>query len=75
MVEFSATVSNYYTHSANITEPYIQQLRSGYSAAYPSGGIPSNMTTSTTGTMYITTYGWKGDRRMFSLLLVVITLI
>jgi hypothetical protein len=61
--------------TTNITELYIQQLRSGYSAAYPSGGIPSNMTTSTTGKMYITTYGWKSDHRTFFLLLVVITLI
>ncbi|KAG2065375.1 hypothetical protein BDR04DRAFT_1108633 [Suillus decipiens] len=47
------------------------QLRSGYSAS----GVPSNMMTSTNGTMYITTYGWESHARTYILLLVVITLI
>ncbi|OAX39862.1 hypothetical protein K503DRAFT_799312 [Rhizopogon vinicolor AM-OR11-026] len=53
------------------------QLRSGYSAAgqYPSNEIPSNMTVSTQGTMYITTYGWDSNHRTFILLIVVITMI
>ncbi|OAX39860.1 hypothetical protein K503DRAFT_865091 [Rhizopogon vinicolor AM-OR11-026] len=53
------------------------QLRSGYSAAgqYSSNEIPSNMTVSTQGTMYITTYGWDSNHRTFSLVIVVITTI
>ncbi|KAG1839378.1 hypothetical protein C8R48DRAFT_782096 [Suillus tomentosus] len=47
------------------------QLRSGYSAS----GVPSNMARSTSGTMYIETYGWRSRSRTFILLLVVITLI
>jgi hypothetical protein len=47
------------------------QLRSGYSAS----GVPSNMTRSTSGTMYITTYGWQSQARTYILLLVVITMI
>ncbi|KAG1898650.1 uncharacterized protein F5891DRAFT_1190741 [Suillus fuscotomentosus] len=47
------------------------QLRSGYSAS----GVPSNMARSTSGTMYIETYGWRSQARTFILLLVVITLI
>ncbi|KAG1724511.1 uncharacterized protein EDB91DRAFT_140795 [Suillus paluster] len=48
------------------------QLRSGYSAA---GNPSSDMTRSTNGTMYITTYGWHSQNRTFILLLVVITMI
>jgi len=61
----------------NFIKPYIQQLRSGYSAAgqYPDDEIPSNMTISTSGTMYIMTYGWQGNHRTFLLLIVVITMI
>ncbi|KAG2139934.1 hypothetical protein BD769DRAFT_172151 [Suillus cothurnatus] len=47
------------------------QLRSGYTAS----GVPSNMTRSTSGTMYITTYGWRSQAHTYILLLVVITLI
>jgi hypothetical protein len=47
------------------------QLRSGYSAL----GVPSNMTRSTSGTMYITTYGWRSKAYTYILLLVVMTLI
>ncbi|KAG1776656.1 hypothetical protein EV702DRAFT_971252, partial [Suillus placidus] len=47
------------------------QLRSGYSAS----GVPSNMTKSTSGTMYITTYGWRSQAHTYILLLVVITMI
>ncbi|KAG2110505.1 uncharacterized protein F5147DRAFT_126459 [Suillus discolor] len=47
------------------------QLRSGYSAS----GVPSDMARSTSGMMYIETYGWRSRSRTFILLLVVITLI
>ncbi|KAG1817203.1 uncharacterized protein BJ212DRAFT_156982 [Suillus subaureus] len=47
------------------------QLRSGYSAL----GVPSNMTRSTSGTMYIMTYGWRSRAHTYLLLLVVITII
>jgi hypothetical protein len=47
------------------------QLRSGYTAS----GVPSNMTRSTNGTMYISTYGWRSQAHTYILLLVVITLI
>ncbi|OAX39856.1 hypothetical protein K503DRAFT_49717 [Rhizopogon vinicolor AM-OR11-026] len=50
------------------------QLRSGYSANY-SGEIPSDLSVSTQGTMYITTYGWASNHRTFFLLIVVITMI
>jgi len=55
-------------------EHFIQQLRSGYSANY-SGEIPSDLSVSTQGTMYITTYGWDSNHRTFILLIVVITMI
>ncbi|KAG0694013.1 hypothetical protein DFH29DRAFT_363175 [Suillus ampliporus] len=48
------------------------ELRSAYSAT---GDIPSNMTRPTSGTMYITTYGWRSDSHTFILVLVVITTI
>ncbi|KAG2030595.1 hypothetical protein BDR03DRAFT_974395 [Suillus americanus] len=54
-----------------ITEFASTQLRSGYSAS----GVPSNMTRSTNGTMYITTYGWRSKSFTYILLLVVITVI
>ncbi|KAG1833236.1 hypothetical protein DFJ58DRAFT_228928 [Suillus subalutaceus] len=54
-----------------ITEFASTQLRSGYSAS----GVPSNMTRSTNGTMYITTYGWRSKSYTYILLLVVITVI
>ncbi|KAG1746126.1 hypothetical protein EDB19DRAFT_378973 [Suillus lakei] len=55
-----------------ITEFSSTQLRSRYSAT---GHIPSNMTTSTSGTLYITTYGWRSQSHTFILLLVLITMI
>ncbi|KAG1877265.1 hypothetical protein F4604DRAFT_1924339 [Suillus subluteus] len=54
-----------------VTEFASTQLRSGYSAS----GVPSNMTTLTNGTMYITTYGWRSQAHTYILLLVVITMI
>ncbi|KAG1787125.1 uncharacterized protein HD556DRAFT_1410779 [Suillus plorans] len=47
------------------------QLRSGYSAS----GVPSNMARSTSGTMYITTYGWQSQSYTYIFLLVVLTVI
>lgn len=47
------------------------QLRSGYTAS----GVPSSMTRSTSGIMYITTYGWRSQAHTYILLLVVITII
>lgn len=47
------------------------QLRSGYTAS----GVPSSMTRSISGTMYITTYGWRSQAHTYILLLVVITII
>ncbi|KAG0708737.1 hypothetical protein DFH29DRAFT_338368 [Suillus ampliporus] len=55
-----------------ITEFASTQLRSGYSAT---GDIPSNMTRPTSGTMYVTTYGWRSQSRTYILVLVVITMI
>ncbi|KAG1840854.1 hypothetical protein F4604DRAFT_1939882 [Suillus subluteus] len=54
-----------------ITEFASTQLRSGYSAS----GVPSNMTRSTSGTMYITTYGWRSQAHTYIFLLVEITMI
>ncbi|OJA07711.1 hypothetical protein AZE42_05207 [Rhizopogon vesiculosus] len=45
------------------------QLRSGYSANYSSGEIPSDVSVSTQGTMYIMTYGWASNHRTFFLLI------
>ncbi|KAG1805120.1 uncharacterized protein HD556DRAFT_1478929 [Suillus plorans] len=47
------------------------QLRSGYSAL----GVPSNMTRSTNGTMYIRTYGWQSQSYTYIFLLVMLTTI
>ncbi|KAG0692806.1 hypothetical protein DFH29DRAFT_1043872 [Suillus ampliporus] len=46
------------------------QLRSGYSAT---ADIPSSMTRSTSGTMYIMTYGWRSRSLTYIFLLAVIT--
>ncbi|KAG1817207.1 uncharacterized protein BJ212DRAFT_1480436 [Suillus subaureus] len=54
-----------------ITEFASTQLRSGYSAS----GVPSNMTRSTSGTMYITTYGWQSQAYTYIFLLFMITVI
>ncbi|KAG1833235.1 hypothetical protein DFJ58DRAFT_847876 [Suillus subalutaceus] len=54
-----------------ITEFASTQLRSGYSAS----GVPSNMTRSTSGTMYIMTYGWRSQAHTYIFLLVEITMI
>ncbi|KAG2095157.1 hypothetical protein BD769DRAFT_1584662 [Suillus cothurnatus] len=66
-------------YSELVTEDYLRgiaefastQLRSGYSAS----GVPSNMTRSTSGTMYITTYGWQSQAHTYIFLLVEITMI
>ncbi|KAG2045637.1 hypothetical protein BDR06DRAFT_978070 [Suillus hirtellus] len=47
------------------------QLRSGYSTS----GVPSIMARSTSGTMYITTYGWRSQAHTYIFLLVVLTVI
>ncbi|KAG0708732.1 hypothetical protein DFH29DRAFT_1035361 [Suillus ampliporus] len=66
------------THSAledywrGITEFASTQLRSGYSAG--TGDIPSSMTRSTSGTMYIMTYGWRSRSLTYIFLLVMITM-
>ncbi|KAG2071075.1 hypothetical protein BDR04DRAFT_1231364 [Suillus decipiens] len=54
-----------------ITEFASTQLRSGYTAS----GVPSNMTRSTNGTMYVITYGWQSRAYTYSFLLVAFTLI
>ncbi|KAG2049798.1 hypothetical protein BDR06DRAFT_961101, partial [Suillus hirtellus] len=54
-----------------ITEFSSTQLRSGYSTL----GVPSNMTRSTSGTMYITTYGWQSQSYTYIFLLVMLTMI
>ncbi|KAG2147886.1 uncharacterized protein EDB93DRAFT_1250391 [Suillus bovinus] len=54
-----------------IAEFSSSQLRAGYSAS----GAPSNMTRSTSGTMYITTYGWRSRAHTYIFLLVVISMI
>ncbi|KAG1898657.1 uncharacterized protein F5891DRAFT_1237123, partial [Suillus fuscotomentosus] len=71
----SSNVSVMYNELENywrgITEFSSTQLRSGYSAS----GVPSNMTRSTSGTMYITTYGWQSQSYTYIFLLVVLTMI
>lgn len=67
----SAMYSELEDYWRGIAEFSSTQLRSGYSAS----GVPSNMARSTSGTMYIETYGWRSRSRTFILLLVVITLI
>ncbi|KAG2065140.1 hypothetical protein BDR04DRAFT_1234703 [Suillus decipiens] len=47
------------------------KLRSGYTAS----GVPSNMARSTSGTMYVMTYGWKSKAYTYIFLLVAITLV
>ncbi|KAG2030590.1 hypothetical protein BDR03DRAFT_1016980 [Suillus americanus] len=69
------TIGDFWPHTEDywcgIVEFSSTQLHSGYSAS----GVPSNMTRSTSGTMYIMMYGWRSQAHTYILLLVEITMI